>query len=278
MYWHQKNRITGIFCILIFIVLTRCGPSLFLQKCSISKIADHNRIHIETGRKNSYGEMGVSYFQNLNENKSQLALEKSYDLEKSIESYQSTNTIVHTTGQVFGVYGTIAGKKLAIGMLDIRLGMVNEEPYYDIIAGTGVRLYKGYVAGRALFHVGISNSLNDIHLLEIGNAHDYDYMDHYKKVITSAGVSFNINMNSPKLFLNPFLNTGVRYYDVFKYQNIYLYLLSFSFAAGVYKEIGPFSVAAGLQLERLYNEKESIVHPGILTQWTYLFGDSEQHY
>jgi hypothetical protein len=236
----------------------------------MSTIAEHNRVHIESGRKQTYGELGVSYFNTLKSNKSQFVMASSYDFEKREENLKTINTHVNSPGEVFGIYGAILGRLLAVGMMDLRLGKLNGEPYYDVIGGVGVRLYKGPVAGRVVFQLGVSNALNHVYMFQSGTAGDYDLVDTYKAVIKSVGVSFNFNMKSPRCFVNPFLNFNVRNYGLFRYQTISLDLLSFSGAAGICKEFGPCIGVLGFQLKRSYDEKKIILHPGIITQCTFV--------
>ncbi|HEX2956407.1 MAG TPA: hypothetical protein VHO70_06240 [Chitinispirillaceae bacterium] len=101
---------TGLFLFCSVLVVCSCGPSLYVQNFSMSTIAEHNRVHIESGRKQTYGELGVSYFNTLKSNKSQFVMERSYDFEKRDENLKTLNTHVNSPGEVFGIYGAILGR------------------------------------------------------------------------------------------------------------------------------------------------------------------------
>jgi hypothetical protein len=122
--------------------------------------------------------------------------------------------------------------------------------YYNFSSGIGIRLYRGNLAGRVWCSAGLAKARCDVYVLERDyDAGDFDLRDSYDDNLPFAEITLAFNTKSAALAVNPFVNISVRYYSMFRYDEIAVSLVPVYVSSGIYKDFGPLTASCGLQLD-----------------------------
>lgn len=267
MYLKRKySRL--LMCIGVFL-LCNCLSESHLQHFSSSMLANNNRIHIESGEVERYGEFGISVSNSFRRDSVAFAEGTYYGFEKQKSDTSMANVYLKFPDQMLTMFGAICGKKLVSGEVVTQLGCTGDKFSYNFSMGIGARLFKWYIAGRAFLFVGITSIEADVFVFNRDESTDYDLEDSYKTVRPYFGAAFAFNSNLPNLFVNPFVNWHVRYYSLFRYEDISVAPMALSGTAGIYKKFGTLTSAVGLQLSYYFDDRTRILHPQLVAQITY---------
>lgn len=266
MYLKRKYSLL-LVCISVF--LCNCLPESHLQKFSSSMLPNNNRIYIESGEEERYGEFGISVSNSFRNDSVAFAEGTYYDFEKKKNDTTKTNVFLKFPDQMLTLFGAICGKKLVSGEVVTQIGCTDDKFSYNFSMGIGARLFKWYIAGRAFLIVGITSIEADVFVFNKDEWADYDLEDSYKAVRPYFGAAFAFNTNLPKLFVNPFINWHVRCYSLFRYEDISVIPGVLSGTAGIYKKFGTLTSALGLQVSYYFNDQTRILHPQLVAQITY---------
>lgn len=250
------------------LMLSSCFPSYNLQQFSARLLTSPGTIQIEQGKKDQSMEMSASFSGTL-DNRTITGNDGSYyDLEKHSADPDVANCSYTTARRQADFYCAILGKKLVCGKFESQLGMINSKMYYNFSAGIGARLYRGNIAGRIWGSVGLAKAGCEVFVLERDDS-VYDLRDTYDDNLPFADITLAFNTKSPTLGVNPFVNISVRYYSLFRYNDISVSLVPIYLCSGIYKDLGPLTASCGFQLSGYDTNELFSVHSAITGQITW---------
>jgi hypothetical protein len=234
--------------------------------------ADNGRIQIEPGYKETYGEAGFSYGNFLGSDTLKFVHGRTYNFERKVDDSGIVNTHIINSAQQVNFYGALLRENHIASTLEVRMAYLQNRLFYDIVAGYGIRLYKGPVAGRIFGLFGLTNVLTDVYVFERNSEGDFDHIDYFNQVKKSVGVSFNCNTTFEHVPVNPFFSINARYYTLFGYKNVYIDLFTCSMMAGAYCVLGQVIPAVGARVNYYYKNKGVMLNPALTGQLTFVIG------
>jgi hypothetical protein len=265
----QLSILSKAVLALLPLIMNGCLPSYHLQQFSARLLTSPGAIQIEQGRKDLSMELSGSFSGSRGESPIPGSEGSYYDPKTFTPDGSATNCAYRTAAWQADLYCAILGKRLVCGKFESQLGLIEGKMYYNFTTGIGARLYRGNLAGRVWCSAGIAKARCDAYVLERNNnAGSYDLRDSYDDNLPFAELSAAFNTISPTLAVNPYVNVSVRYYSLFRYDDIAVRLVPVYLAAGIYKNFGPLTASCGLRLNAYDSNRLFTVHTMVTGQLT----------
>ena len=263
-----RSRSTG-HCALALLLPVVCGclPSYHLQHFSGRLLTSPNTIQVERGQEELSTEFSAAISGNFFKETMAYPEGSYYDFETGNSDPTAENCFIETSTRQVSLYCAVLGKKLVSGKFETQFGMIDNRLFYNFSPGIGVRLFKNDYAGRVWFSAGLVKMDCEVFVFENDDDEsDYDLKDTYDDIIPFMGITLAFNTNFPSAFVNPFVNVAVRYYSLFRFQDIAASLIPLYLTAGIHKTFGPFTASFGLQIDGYDTMQMLSVHPVLLGQ------------